>query len=126
MCPLKFCQIGERRNSRAHKASDDVNFRKILDNSPRLVASWGFGNNSSAYRHVDVRPAKLLPPEDSPLLATMQHLVCAIYLPDFVCNGYSLPQHCETLADGTMPWLAESMRQLVGPRRMASTSSADL
>ena len=126
MCPLKFCQVGERGNSRAHEASDDVNFRKMLDNSPRLLARWGFGNNSSAYRHVDVRPAKLLPPEDSPLLATMQHLVCAIYLPDFVCNGYSLPQHCETLADGTMPWLAESMRQLVGPRRMASTSSADL
>lgn len=112
-----------------HMAEDQHRFLALLqertgvklNQSGQCVKGIGkVGNAASRKPHVDHTFAKDHILADASMTGTTHKIlrgVCALYMLDFICNGYELPAPCVAVRGGRtiFPWLENSLSDLLRP-----------
>ena len=101
-CSPALCTIGRQGNSLLGKERREPSTAKAYDGSKMAI--------------VNTDPKRIMSDVQSLNggAVALQRIICAIYLPDMVCNGYKVPDHC-TAGEGptTYSWLEGTMRDLL-------------
>ena len=115
-CRQQLCQIGSQGN-------DMGALRKALGTEGSILSRDGEDMMDSVGATSAKSIAKEADSSANDGLALLQRLMCALYLPDMLCNGYELPEHCSLgNASARFPWLEPTMRTLTGSSSLAFLS----